>query len=113
MKQVGSLLWDNFNVFQIFGANTGVGKTIVSTLLAKRFGKVNSTAFYLKPVQTGSDESIDSRFVSLRRLDDRALMCPRHLKQYATNLTQKTLFRWGPPVSPHLAARYGGPVSGS
>ncbi|TKX24587.1 aminotransferase class-III-like protein 1 [Elsinoe australis] len=95
MKQVGSLLWDNFNVFQIFGANTGVGKTIVSTLLAKRFGKINSTAFYLKPVQTGSDESIDSR----------------HLKQYATNLTQKTLFRWGPPVSPHLAARYGGPAS--
>ncbi|PNS21340.1 Ornithine aminotransferase car2 [Sphaceloma murrayae] len=91
MKQVGSLLWEHFNVFQIFGANTGVGKTVLSTILAKRFAARKGGALYLKPVSTGSRQDSDSN----------------HVAKFVQNLRHKTLFSWDVPVSPHVAARYG------
>ncbi|KAF4556261.1 Aminotransferase class-III-like protein 3 [Elsinoe fawcettii] len=92
-KQVGSLLFDKLNVFQIFGANTGVGKTVASTALAKNIRDRKQRLLYLKPVQTGSDRSADVT----------------HLRRFVPDIQHKTLFKWEQPVSPHLAARYGGP----
>ncbi|KAG8630612.1 hypothetical protein KVT40_002231 [Elsinoe batatas] len=90
-KQVGSLLFDKLNVFQIFGANTGVGKTVASTALGRHIMPAQGLV-YLKPVQTGSIDSFDAT----------------HIRRFLTNATQKTLFPYNYPVSPHLAARYGG-----
>lgn len=60
---VGALLWRSQRVYQVFAANTDVGKTIFTTLLckaARRRWKDGPVA-YLKPVSTGpiseSDES--------------------------------------------------------
>ncbi|XP_052200425.1 bifunctional dethiobiotin synthetase/7,8-diamino-pelargonic acid aminotransferase, mitochondrial [Diospyros lotus] len=54
-------------IYMIWGANTGVGKTLVSTGLAFSFlssiGSGASKFVYLKPVQTGFPEDSDSRFV--------------------------------------------------
>ncbi|KAF2219935.1 pyridoxal phosphate-dependent transferase [Elsinoe ampelina] len=90
-KQVGSLLFDKLNVFQIFGANTGVGKTVASIALSRHLHAKEGALLYLKPVQTGSGDSFDAR----------------HVKRHMWDARQKTLFSYGYPVSPHLAARYG------
>ena len=54
-----------FQAYQIFAANTNVGKTVVATglcraaaLMAKR---TNRDVFYLKPVQTGFPIDSDAR----------------------------------------------------
>lgn len=62
MRQVGSLLWPKLRALQIYGANTGVGKTVVSTLLTKalrrRFPKYAIN--YLKPISTGPLKEADN-----------------------------------------------------
>lgn len=76
--------------FFITGTDTGVGKTVVSALLC-----IGLDATYWKPVQTGTRQGTDTKTVmQLARL-------PRH----------KTLpesYRFKPPVSPHLAAKWAG-----
>lgn len=52
---LAALLWRSLRVYQIFGANTEVGKTVFTTLLcktAKRNWK-NENVSFLKPVSTG------------------------------------------------------------
>ncbi|KAK3346908.1 pyridoxal phosphate-dependent transferase [Lasiosphaeria hispida] len=87
---VGSLLWRSLRVYQVYGANTDVGKTIFSTLLCKaatRFWDNEQTAF-LKPVSTGSLDEADDR----------------HVQRFAPEVTNKTLFQYDLAVSPHTAA---------
>ena len=53
---VASLLWRSLKTYQVFGANTEVGKTIFTTLLARTAqarGKDEKVTF-LKPVSTGA-----------------------------------------------------------
>ncbi|KAK8930101.1 Bifunctional dethiobiotin synthetase/7,8-diamino-pelargonic acid aminotransferase, mitochondrial [Metarhizium anisopliae] len=60
---LASLLWRSLRVYQVFGANTDVGKTIFATLLArtaKKLWKDENVAF-LKPVSTGPDDEADDR----------------------------------------------------
>ena len=89
----------------IFGANTDVGKTIVSAGLVRAASAEQSkkSTFYLKPLQTGvSDESTgdgDADFVKRVVLDSKRLNCSSNL------LHCQTLFKWNAPVSPHLASR--------
>lgn len=62
MAPLSGLLWRHLRVYQIYGANTDVGKTIFATILgnaASRFYKHESTA-YLKPVSTGPESEADS-----------------------------------------------------
>ena len=47
----------------IWGANTGVGKTLVSVGLM-RAAAARANALYLKPVQTGCPEDSDGRHVA-------------------------------------------------
>lgn len=61
MAAYGGLLWRSRRVHQIWGANTDVGKTVVSTslcLAARAWWKFEHTA-YLKPVSTGPLEEAD------------------------------------------------------
>ncbi|KAI7852566.1 hypothetical protein BDC45DRAFT_443690 [Circinella umbellata] len=80
-----------FQAYQIFAANTDVGKTILATglcraaaLLAKQ---KNRDVYYLKPVQTGYPVDSDER----------------HVKTYSTGVHTETLYKYPDPVSPHIA----------
>lgn len=65
MSRVAAGLWHNFIAVQIYGANTGVGKTVFSTLLgahfAKRAGTTKWKVQYIKPVSTGPMNEADDR----------------------------------------------------
>jgi dethiobiotin synthetase len=84
----------------IFGANTDIGKTVLSAALvrasyegpkkksdSKTTNTTTSTTHYIKPLQCGgSDESF--------------------IRRYAQGLSSsKTLFDWETPASPHIASR--------
>ncbi|KAJ3130020.1 hypothetical protein HK098_006732 [Nowakowskiella sp. JEL0407] len=94
-----------FPIFQIFGANTGVGKSVFSTSLCRganllpllQFEKnsnINShnadkrTVNYIKPVQTGYPTDSDSRYV----------------KTHSPQTFTHDIYTYRDPVSPHLAA---------
>ncbi|KAB5584964.1 pyridoxal phosphate-dependent transferase [Coniochaeta sp. 2T2.1] len=88
---VGSLLFRSLRAYQIYGANTEVGKTIFSTLLCKAARKQwpGENAAFLKPVSTGPLEEADDS----------------HVRRFAPDVDQKTLYQFDLPVSPHIAAR--------
>jgi dethiobiotin synthetase len=76
--------------FFITGTDTGVGKTVLSALLCAALN-----AFYWKPIQTGTDEDMDSRTVAeLAELPEERIL--------------PEAYRFRQPVSPHLAARWAG-----
>ena len=63
MKRVASAaLWPRLRTLQIYGANTGVGKTIFSTVLCRAFQKKLQRVQYVKPVSTGSLDDADDRY---------------------------------------------------
>jgi dethiobiotin synthetase len=64
MKQIGSVLWPKLLVLQIYGANTGVGKTIFSSILCRAFQRSKTNVKYLKPVSTGPLDEADDQYVS-------------------------------------------------
>ncbi|CDF33434.1 unnamed protein product [Chondrus crispus] len=72
-------------VLQVWGANTGVGKTVLSTALLRT---AEQPSLYLKPVQTGPSLAADALLVSKVAPDARAV----------------TLHSYNQPVSPDLAA---------
>lgn len=62
MSPLSALLWRQLRVHQVYGANTDVGKTIVSTILCGAASKAyrDERTAYLKPVSTGPDSDSDS-----------------------------------------------------
>ncbi|KAI8831870.1 pyridoxal phosphate-dependent transferase [Chytridium lagenaria] len=80
-------------IFQIFAANTDVGKTIFSTALCKYAirssdKEFKSQSFYLKPVQTGFPVDSDAR----------------HVKTFSPETRAEVLFTYKDPLSPHMTA---------
>src|SRR5579862_4284766 len=73
--------------FFVTGTDTNVGKTIVSALLCAALN-----AIYWKPIQTGTREGTDRKTVV-------------RLAQIPQARTIPEVYSFGPPVSPHLAAR--------
>jgi dethiobiotin synthetase/adenosylmethionine--8-amino-7-oxononanoate aminotransferase len=78
----------------IFGANTDVGKTIVSAGLVQASLRQNRAVHYIKPLQCGGN---DEAFVDTYARD---AVDPL---QYQ-NLTRKILFSWETASSPHSAS---------
>ncbi|ORX57484.1 PLP-dependent transferase [Hesseltinella vesiculosa] len=79
-----------FQAYQLFAANTNVGKTIFSTGLcrAAALSANNHNVFYLKPVQTGYPTDSDER----------------HVKTYnSSSIYTHTEYTYPDPVSPHIA----------
>lgn len=74
----------------ITGIGTGVGKTLVSAIVAEALG-----AYYWKPVQAGFDEGADAEWVAARIGAGRVL---------------PELYTLRMPASPHIAAREEGVV---
>ncbi|WDK17656.1 dethiobiotin synthase [Colletotrichum graminicola] len=90
MAPVGALLWRSLRTYQIYGANTDVGKTVFASVLcnaARTFWPREKTAF-LKPVSTGPAAEADDG----------------HIERFAPAVAKKTLFQFEMPASPHLAA---------
>lgn len=71
--------------FQIFGANTDVGKTIFTTALCKYLAGIGERVSYLKPIQTGDD--YDHKHIS------------RNSQAFSENI-----FHYKLAASPHLSA---------
>lgn len=85
------MLWRDLKAWQIYGANTNVGKTIVSTILCRALQRraPKNGVFYLKPVSTGPQNEADDR----------------HITRFAPGVVSKCLTQFSEPVSPHLAAQ--------
>ncbi|KAI1797454.1 onanonoxo-7-onima-8-eninoihtemlysoneda [Ganoderma leucocontextum] len=88
-----SLLFKHLRIHQIFGANTDVGKTILTSALVRASAANGRIVHYLKPVSTGPLSDAD---------DERVLVLAG---QHGDRVRSKCLFRFDDPVSPHLAAR--------
>ncbi|KAF2427859.1 PLP-dependent transferase [Tothia fuscella] len=87
-RRIGAVLWPKLQCLQIYGANTDVGKTIVSTLLCSALsGRKDLKTHYLKPVSTGPLDEADNS----------------HIARFVPNIHSKTLFQFSQPLSPHLA----------
>lgn len=91
MARTASSLWRTLKAYQIYGANTDVGKTVMSTILCKAFERSDpaQNVWYLKPVSTGP----------LSEADD------RHISRFTSQIKSHCLFQFDEPVSPHIAAR--------
>ncbi|CBF71161.1 hypothetical protein AN6644.2 [Aspergillus nidulans FGSC A4] len=91
MAPVGAALWRSLRAHQVYGANTDVGKTIVSTFLCNAVNRLKNQgkSAFLKPVSTGPLDEADDR----------------HLQRHAPNTLTKCLYQFDEPVSPHIAAK--------
>ncbi|KAJ5595401.1 uncharacterized protein N7459_001609 [Penicillium hispanicum] len=89
MAPVGAGLWRSLRAHQVYGANTDVGKTIVSTVLCNAVQQRKQRAAFLKPVSTGALDEADDQ----------------HLERYGSGTLTKCLYQFDEPVSPHLAAK--------
>lgn len=105
-------LYQHLRVHQIFGANTDVGKTILTTALCRASSLRQKRVFYLKPVSTGASVDADDGSVLLLILLAELPVQPnvgRHIKQFSGTFRDRIqthcLFRYNNPVSPHLAAQ--------
>jgi dethiobiotin synthetase/adenosylmethionine--8-amino-7-oxononanoate aminotransferase len=63
MAPVGAALWRSLRAHQVYGANTDVGKTIVSTILCNAVNRLKNQgkSAFLKPVSTGPLDEADDR----------------------------------------------------
>ncbi|KAI2617756.1 PLP-dependent transferase [Hypoxylon sp. NC1633] len=95
MAPVPPLLWRSLRVFQVYGANTDVGKTVFTTVLCKAANNIwrKERAAFLKPVSTGPEDEADDR----------------HIAKHAPGVDRRTLLQYDLAMSPHAAAR-GKPV---
>jgi dethiobiotin synthetase/adenosylmethionine--8-amino-7-oxononanoate aminotransferase len=85
-----SSLYRNLLTYQLYGANTDVGKTIFATILSKAFAKTRKL-WYLKPVSTGPKDEADDV----------------HVTRFAKGVETRCLWQFGEAVSPHIAASVG------
>lgn len=87
----------------VFGANTDVGKTLVTAGLVRASLDRKDVVHYIKPLQCGgSDQAFVEKHVGHSARDS----------TIASRLRAQTLFRWETPASPHMASRQEGlPVS--
>ncbi|KAJ7207879.1 PLP-dependent transferase [Mycena pura] len=88
-----SLLFKNLRVHQIFGANTDVGKTILTAALARASAALRNEVFYLKPISTGAMQDADDEHIK------------RYCGAFKNRVHTECLYRFHAPVSPHLAAQ--------
>lgn len=63
-----SLLFKNLRIHQIFGANTDVGKTILTSALVRASAASGHNVYYLKPVSTGPMSDADDECVPFHTL---------------------------------------------
>ncbi|BEI85419.1 hypothetical protein CcaverHIS002_0508200 [Cutaneotrichosporon cavernicola] len=87
------MLYPKLRVHQVFGANTDVGKTLLTTALIRSAASRGNRVSYLKPVSTGPEADSDEAFVR------------RHTAPYTDLVQTRCLYQYREPMSPHLAAQ--------
>ncbi|KAK1005627.1 hypothetical protein LTR54_006916 [Friedmanniomyces endolithicus] len=105
MRQVGSVQRPKLRVLQVYGANTGVGKTIFSSILCRAFQKHFPKVHYLKPVSTGPLEEADDSGSGGETVVVFTQTLTRYDQTHDMNIKAKCLYQFSDPVSPHIAAR--------
>ncbi|KAI0067370.1 PLP-dependent transferase [Artomyces pyxidatus] len=88
-----SLLFKHLRIHQVFGANTDVGKTIITAALVRASAAEQHRVFYLKPVSTGPMQDADDEHVK------------RYVGGHSSLVQAHCLYRFEEPLSPHLAAK--------
>lgn len=90
MPPVPGALFRSLQSYQIYGANTNVGKTVVSTVLCKAIDQqaTSKKVGFLKPVSTGPLDEADDK----------------HIERFVPGILNSCLYRFDEPVSPHIAA---------
>jgi dethiobiotin synthetase len=83
----------------VTATGTGVGKTVVAASILAALRARGERAVPFKPVVTGTDEPVDSDWPP----DDALLAMAAGIR-----VEDATAARFGPPVSPHLAAELAG-----
>eukprot|EP00965_Chrysotila_dentata_P213331 6187563-Pleurochrysis_carterae.AAC.5 len=121
--------------FVVWGANTNIGKTLLSAGIMRTVARLSPPigSLYLKPVQTGAPDSDGALVAQLSGLSHTigehasasrlGAVCESrwtsaqeaeaiNIKTSSAALLSRTLFAWNDAVSPHLAVeREGRPVS--
>ena len=59
VTQSMSLLFKHLRIHQVFGANTDVGKTLLTSALVRASAALGNDVYYLKPVSTGPMSDAD------------------------------------------------------
>lgn len=54
-----ALLFKHLRIHQVFGANTDVGKTLLTSALVRASATLGNDVYYLKPVSTGPMSDAD------------------------------------------------------
>jgi dethiobiotin synthetase/adenosylmethionine--8-amino-7-oxononanoate aminotransferase len=98
--------------FQVWGANTNVGKTLVCAALARAHlrdsDRARGALLYLKPLQTGFPSDHDARFVFRQALGtDTRINEPENALEYVSRehaFSCRTLYAWRLARSPQEAA---------
>ncbi|KAI0069964.1 PLP-dependent transferase [Panus rudis PR-1116 ss-1] len=88
-----SLLFKNLRIHQVFGANTDVGKTLLTTALVRASAAAGHDVFYLKPVSTGPMQDADDHYIR------------EYTRGHEPRVHAACLYRFNEPVSPQLAAQ--------
>ncbi|EFE40511.1 hypothetical protein TRV_04743 [Trichophyton verrucosum HKI 0517] len=90
---VAAGLWRSSRAYQVYAANTDIGKTVVSAVLFNAIPAyrpwASSKLRFLKPVSAGPAAEADDR----------------HISRFTKGVTTACLYGYDRPVSPHLAAR--------
>lgn len=75
----------------VIGTGTEVGKTIISAIIARRYGTPHTPVSYWKPIASGAEDGSDADTVAKLALDHVRII--------------PNCYTYAPPVSPHLAGR--------
>ncbi|KAK7519892.1 onanonoxo-7-onima-8-eninoihtemlysoneda [Phyllosticta citriasiana] len=103
MAPAGAILYRNLRAYQVWGANTEVGKTVFSTVLCNGLRvnrKLRDPVQYIKPVSTGNIEDADSSHVRKFGIDRLA----KHLDNTDEAFKSLCLHQYELPISPDRAA---------
>ncbi|KAL8002602.1 putative dethiobiotin synthase BioD, aminotransferase class-III [Plasmopara halstedii] len=106
-KRAGALCL-NTPVFQVFGSNTDIGKTIISAGICRSaaiVASLNGRVDYIKPLQTGTDYENSGSFAGDAAFVEKYAVAQN---QSQGDIQCSTLYSWKNPVSPHLAAQMEG-----
>jgi bifunctional dethiobiotin synthetase / adenosylmethionine---8-amino-7-oxononanoate aminotransferase len=102
-----SALTERPTVFQVCGAGTNVGKTVLAAALIRAAALEGRDAIYVKPVQTGYPESNDSAFVLSHA--PKSNRKANNARVRTGTVLATTLLKFAHPVSPDLALQFEDP----
>ncbi|KAM5501419.1 hypothetical protein McanMca71_000151 [Microsporum canis] len=92
-SMVAAGLWRSSRAYQVYAANTDIGKTVVSAVLFNAIPSyrpwASSKLRFLKPVSAGPAAEADDR----------------HISRFTKGVTTACLYGYDRPLSPHLAAK--------